>query len=487
MIESSLLGECQGYVGGTWRGANSGQAFAVTNPATGDHLAEVPIMTDRDTTDAIEAAVAALEDAPSLKQRASWLTAIADKMIQEKHELARIITLENGKPLKESSVEVEYAAGFFSYYSRNLSHLDSKALDSARNCKWTMYHRPAGVTGLITPWNFPLAMLAKKLAPAIAAGCSVVAKPARLTPLSTIALWALINSAEVTPGRLNLVIGKAAPIAKRLCEHPEVRVISFTGSTEVGKLIAECAANYVKRVALELGGNAPFIVCEDANIECAADALIANKFRASGQTCVCANRVYVHSNIADHFADAIATRVAGLRVGDGLDPATDVGPLIDRSAFDKVSDHVQNALSSGAKMIVGEIPSRPPHDWGCFYPPTVLTGVHSHMKLCRDETFGPVVGVSEFETEQELISAANSTQYGLAAYLFTEDTDRADQIIRRLHFGHVGFNTGTGPTPSAPFGGMKQSGYGREGGIEGLLEFCETQTVASACSSKSSS
>ncbi len=478
MIDSPLLEKCAGYIGGRWVGAKSGQTFAVSNPATGDHLADVPVMADGETVAAIEAAVAALRKILSPEQRSTWLLSVGQKLLEHKQELARIVTLENGKPLKESLVEVEYAAGFFSYYSQQLSHLDPEALPKpVRNCRWMMHHRPAGVVGLITPWNFPLAMLAKKLAPAIAAGCSVVVKPARLTPLSTIALWALADSAGLPPGQLNLVIGQAGPIGETLCKHPEVRVISFTGSTKVGKTLALNAANHVKRLSLELGGNAPFIVCEDSDVDVAANALLVNKFRASGQTCVCANRVYAHRSIAEPFTDAVSSRVKELQVGDGLDPATDVGPLINRVAFDKVAEHVRDALAGGAQRIVGEDPPRPKHDWGCFYPPTVLTGVQTQMMLCRDETFGPVVGISVFNTEEAVVTEANSTQYGLAAYLFTQDSDRADRMIRQLHFGHVGFNTGTGPAPEAPFGGMKQSGFGREGGLEGLFEFCETQTV----------
>lgn len=396
-----------------------------------------------------------------------------------KHELARIITLEHGKPLKEGVTEVEYSAGFFAFFARNLHRIDSELLpDRPRNLPWKVYHRPAGVAALITPWNFPLAMLAKKMAPALGAGCGIVTKPASQTPLTAIALHAIMERVGVPAGRVNLVTGKAGPIGKVLCTHPLVRIISFTGSTEVGRVLAGQAAPHLKRMALELGGNAPFIVFSDAAIDAAADALMANKFRAGGQTCVCTNRVYVHESIAEPFSKAVADRTAKLKVGNGMNGDTDIGPLINRDGFDKVAAHVADALQRGARRLVGEAPPRPPNDWGAFYPPTVLADIKPEMLVCREETFGPVVAISRFAGEADVVEQANSTPYGLAAYVFTSDAARAERVIEQLHFGHVGLNTGTGPTPEAPFGGMKDSGFGREGGIEGLLEFCESQVVA---------
>jgi succinate-semialdehyde dehydrogenase/glutarate-semialdehyde dehydrogenase len=275
-----------------------------------------------------------------------------------------------------------------------------------------------------------------------------------------------------------VLVGPAGPIGEVLCRHPAVRVLSFTGSTETGILLAAQAAPHVKRLAMELGGNAPFIVFADADLDRAADALIANKFRAGGQTCVCTNRVYVHAEIAEQFTAAVAQRASRLKVGNGLDPDTDIGPLIDRAGFDKVAAHVADALRRGATRLVGYDPPRPEHDWGAFYPPTVLRGVTPEMLVCREETFGPVVAICTFATEDEVVELANSTPFGLAAYAFTADAERADRLLGRLHFGHVGLNAGTGPTPEAPFGGMKASGFGREGGLEGLLEYCETQVVA---------
>jgi succinate-semialdehyde dehydrogenase/glutarate-semialdehyde dehydrogenase len=322
-------------------------------------------------------------------------------------------------------------------------------------------------------------MMAKKLSAAIAGGCAVVAKPAELTPLSMIALWNLIaDEADHPPGRLNLVMGPPAPIGRVMCAHPAVRVISFTGSTEVGRMLMAQSAPQLKRLALELGGNAPFIVMDDADLSRAVDALMASKFRCAGQTCVCANRVYVQRGIAGRFIEAVAERVRKLRVGDGLDPQTDIGPLINRAGFEKAARHVHDALGRGARRIVGEDQSPPEQEWGCFYRPAVLVGLKADMLIAQEETFAPVVAIGEFDTEDEVIDLANATPYGLACYLFTADPGRGQRMLERLHFGHAGLNSGTGPAPEAPFGGMKQSGFGREGGLEGLMEFCETQTIA---------
>jgi len=479
MIESPLLKHLQGYVGGRWIDADTGKSLAVANPATGEHLADVPKMGEQETLAAVQAGVDALRSPSSVDQRRTWLREISRVLLASKQDLARIITLEHGKPLNESVGEVEYAAGFFSFFAEQLSHLEPQVLpDKIRNCTWTVYYRPAGVVGLIVPWNFPLAMLAKKLAPAIAAGCSVVAKPAKLTPLSTIACWNLIEQIKIPAGVLNIVMGQSGPIGQVLCSHPDVRLLSFTGSTEIGRTLIRDTAPHIKRLALELGGNAPFIVFEDADLDLAADALLSNKFRSGGQTCVCANRVYAHSDIAERFIELVAERTCKLKVGNGMEPDTDIGPLINRDGFDKVAEHVKEALAKGATRIVGDDPVRPGQDWGCFYPPTVLTGVQPDMLVCQDETFGPLIAICQFDDEDEVLALANDTPYGLAAYVCTADAKRIERFIPRLKFGHIGVNTGAGPTPEAPFGGMKQSGFGREGGVEGLLEFCEPQTVA---------
>ena len=481
MIESTLLKNFSGYIGGNWVGATSKGTFAVHNPATGEKIADLPNMAAAETAMAIDSADDSLRQDASPDERRRWLRDIHDLLMTNKQELARIITLEQGKPLKESLVEVEYSAGFFSFFAEQLGHLEPEILpERIRGFQWTIHHRPAGVAGLITPWNFPLAMLAKKLAPALAAGCATVTKPPEPTPLTSVALWHLLERVGLPPGRANLVIGLPTPIGDTLCSHPAVRIISFTGSTEVGMVLMGKVAPHVKRLALELGGNAPYIVMDDAEVTTAADALMANKFRCAGQTCVCANRVYVHHGIVESFAREMAERVGKLKVGDGLSSETDIGPLINRAAFDKVDRHVRDAIERGARRVVGGERKRPENNWGAFYTPTLLTGTTGEMLVAKQETFGPVVAIATFEDEEQAVELANSTQYGLAAYLFTGDRARGQRMTARLRFGHVGLNSGTGPTPQAPFGGMKQSGFGREGGVEGMMEFCETQTVAAS-------
>ncbi|MCC7349464.1 MAG: NAD-dependent succinate-semialdehyde dehydrogenase [Phycisphaerales bacterium] len=477
-LESPLLNQVGGYIDGQWV-HSEGRSIAVINPATGDHLADAPDMDADQAQLAVESAErAGQRDIPIAKRR-RWLEEITRLLNDNQSELARIITLEQGKPLSESASEVQYAAGFFQYYSRHLDRLESEPLaEHPHQLNWTVHHRPAGVVGLITPWNFPLAMLAKKLSAALAAGCTTVTKPAELTPLTTIALWNLLQTLDLDKGRANLVIGQPKPIGEVLCTHPAVRLISFTGSTEVGRLLMASTAPQIKRLGLELGGNAPFIVMEDANLPNAVQALMANKFRCAGQTCVCTNRVYVQASVEKEFIAMAAERIRLLRVGNGLDAQTQIGPLIHRQAFDKVDRHVKEALSHGAKRIVGADRPRPTHDWGAFYTPTLLSNVNSKMLVSQQETFGPVVAVQSFESIDQIVELANGTPYGLAAYVFGQNEREMADLIGRLRFGHVGWNTGSGPTPEAPFGGMKQSGFGREGGVEGLLEFCETQTVA---------
>ena len=479
MISSPLLPNMSGYINGAWCAADSGARMPVVNPATRETLAEVPQMGRAEAVRAVESAVRALSKPAGIPKRRKWLNQIADLLVENRREFGRIITLENGKPLKEGMGEVDYAAGFFRYCAQHATKLRSRKLkEQPRGHEWTVHYRPAGVAGLISPWNFPLALIAKKLAAALAADCPSVIKPAGQTPLSTIALMTLLEKLDLPAGKVNLVIGKAGEIGGVLCEHPAVRAISFTGSTEVGKVLSRNVADHVKRLALELGGNAPFIVFEDADLDLAADHLILNKFRASGQTCVCTNRVYVQKSIADAFTQKVVERVGRLKVGDGMAEDTDIGPLIDRAGFDKVRQHVEDAVAKGARCVAGGSPPEPGDHRGYYFPPTVLRGVRGDSMCVREETFGPVVPIIEFNNEKEAVERANSTEYGLAAYLFTQDERRAKRLIGNLQFGHVGHNSGTGPTPEAPFGGMKQSGYGREGGLEGLMEFVEPQTQA---------
>ena len=479
MIESPLLPHMQGYIGGQWVDAADGATMSVINPATGELLADVPRMGAEQTTRAVEAADQALSQPPSIDTRKSWLTALGDALLAEQEELGRIITLEHGKPLAEGIGETQYAASFFHYFAEHLDALADETLPApAGGCKWRVAHRPVGVAGLIVPWNFPLGMVAKKISAALAAGCTIVAKPAGVTPLTAIAFWTIAERVGLEPGRLNLVMGNSGPIGQVLCTHPAVGIVSFTGSTEVGQLLIAQTAPHVKKLALELGGNAPFIVFDDADLDAAADALLANKFRAGGQTCVCTNRVFVHHSVITPFLKRLLPKVEALTVGNGMDAGVDIGPLINRDGFDKVARHVADAIAKGAARLLGDDPPRPEADWGAFHPPVVLTGVTGDMLVCREETFGPVIAVVGFDREDEVVAAANDTEYGLAAYLFTHDAQRGERVAAQLRFGHIGLNTGSGPAAHAPFGGMKQSGIGREGGIDGLLEFCETQVIA---------
>jgi len=481
---SPLLDEPAGFIGGRWF-RKARPSFEVRNPATGERLARLPAMGAKETEAAIAAAFKATQQpVPSLETRAGWLREIVRQLSAHREELARIITLEQGKPLAEARVEVDYGAGFFQFFAGHLDELAPRHLEAPiRGCHWSVHHRPAGVAALITPWNFPFAMLAKKLSAALGAGCSVVVKPADLTPLSSVALWRLLEKLELPEGLANLLVGSPETIGRVLCESAQVRVLSFTGSTAVGRLLFEQSAGSLKRLALELGGNAPFIVFEDADLEQAVEALMANKFRCAGQTCVCTNRVYLHRRIHARFVEALAERIRQLKVGNGMEPETTIGPLINRAGFQKVSRHVADALRRGAKRVIGTSPREPKTDWGFFFPPTLLTGATPRMRVFREETFGPVISVADFSTEKEVVAAANGTPYGLAAYLFTRDPERAHRVAAALLFGHVAINSGTGPTPEAPFGGFKQSGFGREGGLEGLMEYCEVQTVAQAAAS----
>ncbi|HQY88402.1 MAG TPA: NAD-dependent succinate-semialdehyde dehydrogenase [Tepidisphaeraceae bacterium] len=480
MSELNLISDPRGYVDGRWIEASSGEMFQVRNPATGELLASVPKLGSSETVEAIESAERAFRSPMSFDDRVRLVKSISKLLLGNKDQLARIITMEQGKPLKESLVEVEYSAGFFDEASEQLLKLQPHTLSKRpRDLAWTIHHRPAGVAALITPWNFPLAQLAKKVSAALACGCPIVVKPAELTPLSAIALVRLIESIGVPRGWVNLLIGDAESIGAVFCTHPAVRVVSFTGSTRVGRLLNEQASKHLKRMTLELGGSAPFIVFEDANLELTTDALIASKFRCAGQTCVCASRVLVDETISEKLVELVVARVKKLRVGNGLESNVDLGPLISSSGYDKVASHVRDAINRGAKIVVGDASFGPSKSFGNFFNPTVLIDVNESMLVSREETFGPVISIRNVRDESEAIRLANDTPYGLAAYLFTSNVDRAERVVEQLRFGHVGVNNGSGPTPEAPFGGMKDSGFGREGGLEGLLEFCETQTVAS--------
>ena len=463
MIKSPLLEKMTGYIGGRWTDNAEGNTFDVYNPATGKVIAQVPLMPEQDILAAVAAGKSALKlTSPyPIETRRKWLEDIRDTLKANREEVGRILCMEHGKPLQEAQGEVDYAAGFFDYCSKHIQALDAHTIpEKPKDCTWTVHYRPVGVAGLITPWNFPIGMIAKKLSAALAAGCPSVIKPASETPLTMIALFSLMDKhTDIPDGMVNLVMGKASVIGKVLCQSPDVPMLSFTGSTEVGRKLIIDTAEQVKKLALDA----------------AADNLIANKFRGGGQTCVCANRIFVHEKVADVFGQKLAERVNRMTVGDGINGDVDLGPLINQAGFDKVKRHLEDALEKGAKLVAGKEPGE--LSGGLFFPPTVVHGVNRDMLCYQEETFGPLVPMALFRTEEEVIEAGNDTEFGLASYVFTADAERAQRVAAGLRFGHCGWNTGTGPTPEAPFGGMKASGIGREGGLEGLFEFVEAQTV----------
>jgi succinate-semialdehyde dehydrogenase/glutarate-semialdehyde dehydrogenase len=468
-------------IGGEWRDAAGGAAFAVTNPATGEPLAEVPDGGAAETGAAIDAAAAALPGwaATPAPARAVVLRKAAALMLERQERLATIMTLEQGKPLAEARGEIAYAASFFSWFAGEGERVYGSTIPaSAANKRLFVLRQPVGVCVLITPWNFPTAMLARKLAPALAAGCTVVAKPAEQTPLSALELGRILGEAGLPAGAFNIVTAAdPAPFAETIFADERVRKVSFTGSTEVGKLLIRQSADTVKRLSLELGGNAPFIVFADADLDAAVQGAIASKFRNAGQTCVCANRIFVQRPIYERFADAFTARVRALRVGNGLEPDITIGPLIDGQAREKVERHVADALAGGAALLAGGGPYGEAGD-GAFWTPTVLAGARAEMLVAREETFGPVAPLIAFDEEEEALRLANDTSFGLAAYCYTRDVGRVWRMAEGLEYGIVGMNDALPSTAQAPFGGVKQSGLGREGGPTGINEYLEEKYVS---------
>jgi succinate-semialdehyde dehydrogenase/glutarate-semialdehyde dehydrogenase len=464
----------KGYVDGAWVDADSGTTFPVVNPATGDVIAEVPRMGASETRRAIEAAQRALpawKQRPA-KERASILRRLADLMLEHGDDLARLMVTEQGKPLAEARVEIGYAASFYEWFGEEAKRVYGDTIPTPWSDKRILVTKEAvGVTAGITPWNFPSAMVTRKSAPALAAGCTMVLKPAEQTPLSALAVAALGEEAGIPPGVFSIVTGSAddAPaIGEEMTSNEIVRKLGFTGSNEVGKLLMRQCAGQLKKISLELGGNAPFIVFDDADLDEAVAGAIVCKYRNSGQTCISANRMLVQEGVYDVFLARFTDAVSGLRVADGFAPDVNVGPLIDDPAVEKVERHVADALEGGAELLVGGGRLE-----GQFFQPSVLVGVTADMAMSREETFGPVAGISRFSTEEEAVRIANDTPYGLAAYFYSQGLARVTRVAEALEYGILGINTGLISTEVAPFGGVKESGIGREGSSYGIDEWLE--------------
>ncbi|QCI66729.1 NAD-dependent succinate-semialdehyde dehydrogenase [Phreatobacter stygius] len=467
--DPSLL-KSQCYVNGEWIGSGTDP---VINPATGQTIGHVPRFGAREAAEAVEHADKAFKlwSKTTAKERSNILRRWFDLIIANTDDLGLIMTAEQGKPLFESKGEVGYAASFVEFYAEEARRIYGEMIPTHRNDARILVHKqPIGVCAAITPWNFPAAMITRKCAPAIAVGCATVIKPAPETPLTALALAELAHRAGIPAGVFNVITGDAAPIGKVWCEHPTVRFIGFTGSTPVGKLLMQQAASTVKRVGLELGGNAPFIVFDDADIDAAVEGAMLSKYRNMGQTCVCANRIFVQDEVHDEFVAKFTAKVRELKVGNGLDAGVTQGPLIKPAAVDKVESHVQDALAKGAKLETGGHRHALGHT---FFEPTVLSGMTSDMIVTREETFGPLAPVYRFKTEQEAIDLANASQYGLASYFYGRDIGRIFRVAEALEYGMVGINTGLIGVDVAPFGGVKESGLGREGSHHGTEEFLE--------------
>jgi succinate-semialdehyde dehydrogenase / glutarate-semialdehyde dehydrogenase len=476
-LKDPLLLREQCFIDGRWVSADNGGTLPVHNPATSETLGHVPNMGAPETRRAIAAAAAALPAwaARTAKDRANVLRRWFDLMLQNQDDLALLMTAEQGKPLAESKGEIAYAASFIEWFAEEGKRLYGDVIPGHQADKRILVLRqPVGVVAAITPWNFPSAMITRKAGPALAAGCSMVLKPASQTPYSALALAELGERAGIPHGLFNVLTGSATAIGGEMTSNPVVRKLTFTGSTDVGKkLMAQCAGT-MKKLSLELGGNAPFIVFDDADLDAAVQGAIASKYRNTGQTCVCANRLLVQEGVYDEFAKKLSAAVAKLRVGDGLKGATDQGPLIDANAIAKVEEHVADAVAKGASIALG---GKRHALGGTFFEPTILTGVTSSMLVAREETFGPVAPLFKFKSEADAIAMANDTEFGLAAYFYTRDLARSWRVAEAIEYGIVGLNTGIISTEVAPFGGVKESGIGREGSKYGILDYTEIKYV----------
>lgn len=477
-MKSTDLFRQQAYINGQWIDAKSKKIETILNPATSEVIGTVPLMGAQETKMAIEAANNALSlwREKTSKERAKLLRKWYELMIEHQDELAYLMTLEQGKPLNEAKSEILYAASFIEWFSEEAKRIYGDVIPGPQaNKRILVIKQAVGVTAAITPWNFPSSMITRKAAPALAAGCTMVLKPAPQTPYSALALAELAHRAGIPKGVFNVVTGDAIAIGSELTSNPIVRKLSFTGSTKIGRLLMAQCANDLKKVSLELGGNAPFIVFEDADIDAAVEGALASKFRNNGQTCVCTNRLYVHNNVYDAFATKLAKAVSRFKVGNGLNPETTMGPLIDENAVIKVKSHIADALSKGASILSG---GKKHKLGGSFFEPTVLINVPANATVAKEETFGPLAPIFRFTEENEVINYANDTEYGLAAYFYTRDISRVFRIAEALDYGMVGINSGSISTELAPFGGIKASGLGREGSKYGIEEYIEVKYLS---------
>lgn len=468
----------QAYINGQWIDAESKQTETILNPATEEVIGTVPFMGTAETKKAIDAANAALPAwrAKTAKERAQLLRKWYELMIEYQDELAHLMTLEQGKPLVEAKGEILYAASFIEWFGEEAKRLYGDVIPGPQSNKRVLVMKqPVGVTAAITPWNFPSSMITRKAAPALAAGCTMVLKPAPQTPYSALALAELAERAGIPKGVFNVVTGDAIAIGGEFTSNPIVRKLSFTGSTPVGRLLMAQCAHDLKKVSLELGGNAPFIVFEDADLDAAVEGAITSKFRNNGQTCVCTNRLYVHDKVYDVFAEKLAAAVNSFKVGNGLDADTTMGPLIDKNAVAKVESHIADAVAKGARVLSG---GKAHELGGTFFEPTVLVDVPNNADVATEETFGPLAPIFRFTDEDEVVNYANDTEYGLAAYFYTRDISRVFRVAESLEYGMVGINSGAISTEVAPFGGMKASGLGREGSKYGIDEYVEIKYLS---------
>ena len=466
------------YIDGEWSTAGEG-VIDVMNPATGEQVGTVPNGGEEEATKAIEAAAAAFPDwsKTTAYHRAELLMKWHDLLLENKQEVAEIMTKEMGKPLAEAIGEIEYSASFVSWFAEEGKRMYGRTIPASKEGKRIQINKqPVGVVVSITPWNFPAAMMARKMAPALAAGCTFVAKPAKMTPLTAVKMYELAIEAGFPKGVINLVTGSASKIGKVFTSHPDVRKLTFTGSTEIGKELMKQASETMLNLSLELGGHAPIIVLEDADMDMAVEGVMASKFRNAGQTCVCGNRIYVQKSIVEEFSHKLQQAAGKLKVGNGLDKGVQIGPLVDKDGYEKVEKHVSDAVEKGAKVLVGGDGYSKNNAY--FYNPTVLVDATPNMLVMNEETFGPVAPIMSFETDEEAVKLANNTRFGLAAYFFTESMSRGTYLSENLDYGIVGWNDGAPSTAQAPFGGMKESGVGREGGQEGLDAFLETKYIS---------